>query len=102
LLRGTAQHQTRRRALIQFRCNGCQGAIRVHRVAEGFHYPGIAFTPRAKRAGLGKLHLQNGRIAGLARLHAAENVATLKLRKIQRLRPVKNRNHPIPMSKDGG
>ena len=97
-----AQHQPYRRPLIQFRRNGGQRAIGIHRIAEGFHHPGIALLPWAERAGGSKAHLQNGGIAGLACLHAAENGAALQLRKVQRLGLVKNGNHPIAVTKDGG
>ena len=97
-----AQHQPYGRPLIQFRRNGCQRAIGIHRIAEGFHHPGIALSPWAERARGGKAHLQDGGIASLAGFHAAENGAALQLGKIQRLGSVKNGDDPIAMAKDGG
>jgi hypothetical protein len=38
----------------------------------------------------------------LACLHAAENGTVLQLGKVQRLRPVKNGNHPIAVAEDSG
>ena len=88
--------------MFQFWRNGSQRPIGIHRIAEGFHHPGIAFTPRAQRTGLRKAHLQNSGITGLARFHATENGAALKLRKVKRFCPIEYRNYPIAMAKDSG